>query len=80
MYRAKKKKNSVVTEWDLKPIELVDEEIEKPVIILNETTPNEIIARSYELGASEYIEKPYNRNNKDTNFKYNTIIWKRMYK
>ena len=58
----------------------MDEEIEKPVIILNETTPNEIIARSYELGASEYIEKPYNRNNKDTNFKYNTIIWKRMYK
>ena len=28
MYRAKKKKNSIVTEWDLKPIELVDEEIE----------------------------------------------------
>ena len=61
MYRAKKKKNSVVTEWDLKPIELVDEEIEKPVIILNENTPSEIIARSYELGASEYIEKPYNK-------------------
>lgn len=61
MYRAKKRKNSVVTEWDLKPIELVDEEIEKPVIILNETTPSEIIARSYELGASEYIEKPYNK-------------------
>lgn len=33
----------------------------KPVIILNETTPSEIIARSYELGASEYIEKPYNK-------------------
>ena len=137
MYRAKKRKNSVVTEWDLKPIELVDEEIEKPVIILidnieanilslkemiqntyyileaqniaeaitliekyklklsvvllnivmfemdgfkvfsylknnllidsipviilNENTPSEIIARSYELGASEYIEKPYNK-------------------
>lgn len=61
MYRAKKRKNSVVTEWDLKPIELVDEEIEKPVIILKETTPSEIIARSYELGASEYIEKPYNK-------------------
>ena len=137
MYRAKKRKNSVVTEWDLKPIELVDEEIEKPVIILidnieanilslkemlqdtyyileaqniaeaftliekyklklsvvllnivmfemdgfkvlsylknnllidsipviilNENTPSEIIARSYELVASEYIEKPYNK-------------------
>lgn len=48
-----------------------------PVIILNENTPSEIIARSYELGASEYIEKPYN---KDTNFKHNTIIWKRKYK
>lgn len=32
-----------------------------PVIILNENTPSEIIARSYELGASEYIEKPYNK-------------------
>lgn len=32
-----------------------------PVIILNENTPSEIIARSYELGASEYLEKPYNK-------------------
>lgn len=32
-----------------------------PVIILNENTPSEIIARSYELGASEYIKKPYNK-------------------
>ena len=32
-----------------------------PVIILNENSPSEIIARSYELGASEYIEKPYNK-------------------
>lgn len=32
-----------------------------PVIILNENIPSEIIARSYELGASEYIEKPYNK-------------------
>ena len=31
-----------------------------PVIILNENTPSVIIARSYELGASEYIENPYN--------------------
>ena len=135
MYRAKKRKNSVFTEWNLKQIELVAEEtpliiliddieanilsfkkmlqdtcyilevqniaeaitlIEKyklkisavllnivmfemdgfkvlsflkdnllidsiPVIIWNENTPSEIIARSYELGASEYIEKPYNK-------------------
>ena len=32
-----------------------------PVIIWNENTPIEIIARSYELGVSEYIEKPYNK-------------------
>ena len=32
-----------------------------PVIILNENTPSEIVARSYELGTSEYIEKPYNK-------------------
>lgn len=34
MYRAKKRKNSVFTEWNLKQIELVAEETEKPVIIL----------------------------------------------
>ena len=32
-----------------------------PVIILNENTPSEIIARTYELGAREHIEKPYNK-------------------
>ena len=31
-----------------------------PVIILNVNTLSEIIARSYELGASENIENPYN--------------------
>lgn len=137
MHRAKKRKNSVFTEWNLKQIELVAEETEKPVIILiddieanilslkemlqdtyyileaqnitvaitliekyklkisvvllnivmfemvgfkvlsylkdnllidsipviilNENTPSEIIARSYELEASEYIEKTYNK-------------------
>ena len=137
MHRAKKRKNSVFTEWNLKQIELVAEETEKPVIILiddieanilslkemlqdtyyileaqnitvaitliekyklkisvvllnivmfemvgfkvlsylkdnllidsipviilNENTPSEIIAKSYELEASEYIEKTYNK-------------------
>lgn len=54
-----------------------------PVIILNENTPSEIIARSYELEASEYIEKPYNKEiikTQISNLNTITIIWKRKYR
>ena len=60
MYRAKKRKNSVVTEWDLKPIELVDEEIEKPVIILIDNIEANILSLKEMLQDTYYILEAQN--------------------
>ena len=60
MYRAKKRKNSVVTEWDLKPIELVDEEIEKPVIIHIDNIEANILSLKEMLQDTYYILEAQN--------------------